>query len=221
MSEGAPAPLGLLGGTFDPIHYGHLRLAEEAIDQLSLASVRLVPAGAPPHRTAPMASADARLAMVRLAAAGNCHLTVDDAEVRSSDPSYTVLTLERLRNELGPVRPLVWLVGADAFRGLTTWHRWEALLELAHLGVATRPGHPLDVDVLPAPLARVFNARRVAAAGALAAAPAGCILPFTITALDISATALRAALAAGRSPRYLLPEPTLDYIQQHQLYLAP
>lgn len=135
------APLGLLGGTFDPVHYGHLRLAEEAREALKLPELRWIPAGQPPHRTAPRTAAGHRLEMVRRAVAGNPAFTVDDAETRAPGPSFTVTTLERLRAAL-PDRPLVLLMGADAFLGLATWHRWRELLDLAHLGVATRPGFP-------------------------------------------------------------------------------
>ncbi|HEY6898693.1 MAG TPA: nicotinate-nucleotide adenylyltransferase [Rhodocyclaceae bacterium] len=214
-------PLGLLGGTFDPIHCGHLRLAEEAVESLDLAALRLIPAGSPPHRSQPQTAAEHRLAMVRLAAAGNPRLLVDDAEVRAAGPSYTVLTLERLRAEFGPQRPLVLLLGADAFLGLTTWHRWEELFGLAHIAVATRPSHVLETAYMTPTLAAVFNARCRRDAAALAAAPAGSILPFGITPLDISATAIRAALGTGRSARYLLPDSVLDYIDHHHLYSAP
>lgn len=134
-----PGPLGLFGGTFDPVHLGHLRLAEEAREALGLASVRWIPAGQPPHRGAPRLSGAHRLAMVRLAVAGNPAFQVDGAEVESPGPSYTVTTLERLRRELGPEQPLVLLLGADAFAGLPGWHRWQALLGLAHLVVLHRP----------------------------------------------------------------------------------
>ena len=211
------APLGILGGTFDPIHFGHLRLAEEARQQLGLARVRLIPAGRPAHRGAPGAHAEQRLAMTQLAAAGNTALEVDAAEVLSNAPSYTVPTLERLRSELGKQQPLVLLLGADAFAGLPSWHRWRSLFELAHIAVATRPGHSLDTEALQPELAAACEAR-AADAKALAKSPAGCILRFPITPLDISATAIRGACARLESPRYLLPDGVVDYIAQHRLY---
>lgn len=214
-----PAPLGILGGTFDPIHFGHLRLAEEARERLGLARVRLIPAGQPAHRGTPGANATQRLAMTLRAAAGNPALEVDDAEVLSDAPSYTVPTLERLRGELGPARPLVLLLGADAFAGLTTWHRWQHLFELAHIGVATRPGHSADIAALAPALAAQCR-QRDADAAQLAAAPAGRIVRFPITPLDISATAIRAACARHESPRYLLPAGVVDYISEHRLYLG-
>jgi len=213
------APLGLLGGTFDPIHHGHLRLAEEALERLQLDQVRLIPAGHPAHRGQPAAAATHRLRMAELAAAGNPAFEIDPAEVHSTAPSYTVPTLERLRRELGTTRPLVLLLGADAFAGLASWHRWERLFELAHIGVATRPGHTVAAEQLPAALAAEWLSRQANPA-ALRQAPAGLILPFSITALDISATAIRAMIGAGTSPRYLLPDPVVDYIGLHHLYSA-
>lgn len=208
-------PVGIMGGTFDPVHLGHLRLAEEARRILGLVRVLWIPAGRPPHREPPAAPAEDRLAMTALAIAGNPAFLLDDTEVRAQAPSYTVATLERLRGILGPNRPLVLLMGADAFRGLPTWHRWMEVFRLAHLGVATRPGHPVaDIGMSPE-LAGEWRARRVAA---LPAAPSGSIADFPMTALDISATALRRLLADGASPRYLMPDGVLDYIRSHSLY---
>ena len=140
------APLGIFGGTFDPVHLGHLRLAEEAAEALELASVRWIPAGWPALRGAPRVAAAQRLEMVRLAIAGNPRFELDSAEVEAAQPSYTVPTLERLRQSdcIGSERPLVLLVGADAFAGMAGWHRWESLFELAHVGVAHRPGYPVE-----------------------------------------------------------------------------
>jgi nicotinate-nucleotide adenylyltransferase len=216
------APIGIFGGTFDPIHYGHLRLAEEAREALSLEQVMLVPSGKPPHRDAPRTSASDRLAMAQLAAAGNASLIVDPAEVESGTPSYTVLTLERLRAKLGAVRPLVLLLGADAFAGLPTWHRWRELFTLAHVAVANRPGHPPHARRFPGqfsePLEAECTPRFCDHAGALRTAPAGCVLPFDMTPLAISASLLRVRLSAGHSVRYLLPDAVLDYIHSHHLY---
>ena len=214
-------PLGILGGTFDPVHYGHLRLAEEARRGLGLAEVRWIPAGQPPHRAAPQASAIQRLAMVRLAILGNPGFSLDDHEVVNAAPSYSVTTLERLRAESGPQRPLVLLLGADAFLALHTWHRWRELFGLAHLAVATRPNYSLAGDGMEPAVAEEFHARRNLSAAAIAASPAGSIVPFGITALDISATTLRAEIGAGHSARYLLPDPILDYIAANKLYNSP
>jgi nicotinate-nucleotide adenylyltransferase len=216
-------PLGLFGGTFDPVHCGHLRLAEEAADSLGLAQVRWIPAGHPPGRQGPRASAMQRLAMVRLAIAGNPRFELDSAEVDAAlggrRPSYTVPTLERLRLTCGAARPLVLLVGADAFAGLPSWHRWEQLFGLAHIAVACRPGFPVDPSRLPEALASVYRQRHCPDAATLAVTPAGSIVSFAMTQLDISATKIRALLSKGASPRYLIPDALLAYIHEHQLYL--
>ena len=218
--EVAQPPLGIFGGTFDPVHFGHLRLAEEAVDALGLQGVRWIPAGQPLLREAPRVAARQRLDMVRLATAGNPRFTVDPAEVEADRPSYTVPTLERLRrpDELGSERPLVLLLGADAFAGVSAWHRWEALFELAHVAVAHRPGYLLEAAALPPPLARVLELRRSLDPADLRAAPAGRIVSFAMTPLDISATRIRAALSKGESVRYLLPDALIGYLQTHRLY---
>jgi nicotinate-nucleotide adenylyltransferase len=213
-----PEPLGIFGGTFDPVHIGHLRLAEEAVEQLGLVGVRWIPAGRPPHRRPPRASPRERLEMVLRSTAENPRFSVDAAEVEAPVPSYTVHTLERLRSELGPDVPLVLLTGADAFAGLETWHCWRDIFALAHIAVAYRPGFPVTGDELPAELAAEFAARRLRDPGALAGAPAGGIAPFAMTPLAISGTLVRQQLAAGLSVRYLVPDGVLDYIELHRLY---
>lgn len=218
----AAGPLGVLGGTFDPIHFAHLRLAEEAREALALAGVRLIPAGQPPHRGAPGSTADDRLAMAHLAVAGNHGLEIDDGEVRSAQKSYTVLTLERLRAELGPQRPLVLILGADAFAGLPTWHRWPELFTLAHVAVANRPGYAPHGRRWPAVLSPELDAackdRVTNDAADLRRQPAGRVIPFDMTPLAISASLIRDLLCNGQSARYLLPDAVLDYIDSHNLY---
>jgi nicotinate-nucleotide adenylyltransferase len=223
------APLGILGGTFDPVHLAHLALARAALDRLGLAQVRWIPAGQPPHRATPLSASEHRLAMVKAALADEERFTLDAGEVASAAPSYTVHTLERLRREVGPSRSLVLLMGADAFRGLSTWHRWQDIFALAHIAVASRPGFPLDD--LPPPLAERYRQSRLHAGGDPAqcrratadftAAPAGGIFPFELVAGTVSATEVRALIAADAPDerlRALLPAPVLDYIRQHQLY---
>ena len=252
MSEPGAGVLGLFGGTFDPLHVAHLRLALEAREALGLAEVCLIPAGKPALREAPQCAAADRLAMVERALADMPGFSVDATEVRqagipptsvaagvatSATPSYTIDTLERQRRLHGAQRPLVLLLGADAFARFEAWHRWRELFGLAHIAVATRPGHELRVmrsgipgdgaGALCVPgtplrgqataLDAEFAARRGVAAD-LAGAPAGRIVPFAITALEISASAVRRRLAAGLSVRYLVPEAVLDYIDSHQLY---
>ena len=206
-----------MGGTFDPVHFGHLRLAQEAVEILGLERVRWVPAGRPWHRAQPKAPAKHRLEMVRLAIASNELFELDDAEIRQTAPGYTVETLARLRETLGPDRPLVMLLGTDAFRGLSSWQRWRDLFDLAHIFVAQRPGHSLTPGGMPAALASEWR-RRAGTPDALRERPAGRILAWGTTALDISASAIRAHFAQARSPRYLLPAAVLAYIERHRLY---
>lgn len=208
-------PVGILGGTFDPVHYGHLRSALELQEALELKEIRLLPSAVPPHRPAPRASAEQRLAMLRLAIAGQSGLSVDSHELERSGPSYMVDTLTSLRAELGDT-PLCLILGADAFLGLPSWHRWQELNDLAHLVVMHRPGW--SVESAEAALKAQLRERRLDSASALAAKPAGGIWLQPVTQLDISATALRELIAAGRSPRYLLPEAVWDYIRAQGLY---
>ncbi len=210
--------LGVFGGTFDPVHFGHLRLAEEAISHLGLSGIRWIPAGRPPHRGTPEVTAEQRLAMVLRSTAQNTRFFVDPAEVEAERTSYTVETLERLRTELGADQALVLLVGADAFSGLASWHRWRDLFALASIAVAHRPGFPVEAASLPRELAFEYSARHRPNAACLGEAPAGCIVSFAMTQLAISATQIRQLLVNGQSARYLLPDAVLDYIQLHQLY---
>lgn len=211
------APLGLMGGTFDPVHYAHLRLALDALETLPLAEVRWIPSGAPGHRGAPHASAADRLAMLRLAIADEPRFTLDTAELDAGVPTYTVPMLRRLRSELGAERSLVMLIGMDSFLTLPSWRDWEALFDLTHFAVADRPGYVLDVAKLPARLAEIYTARREEPS-TLASRPHGCIVHFPAVQLDISATDLRARFAQQKSARCLIPETVLRYIESKALY---
>ena len=215
-------PVALLGGTFDPVHFAHLGLADDARRALGVAEVCLVPAGDPPHRPAPGASAAHRLAMLRLAVERHPGLEIDDRELRRRGKSYTAITLDDLRAE-EPGRPLILILGADAFRGLPSWHRWEELLALAHVAVAARPGDPFDA-ALPDALVPLWRERRTADGGDLLSAPAGRILVIPIVPRAISASAIRTAFARGgpaaQSVRALLPPAVWDYISLHRLYAA-
>jgi nicotinate-nucleotide adenylyltransferase len=214
------APLGLLGGTFDPVHYGHLRLADEVRTALALPDVRLIPAGDPPHRSAPHASAADRLAMLELARTEFPALTIDPREIHRSGKSYTVLTLEELRRE-DTCRPLLWIIGADSLLGLPAWHRWREIFDLAHLVVAERPGVPLD-PALPAALAPEWKARLTADPALLRRQLFGAIYRQPVTPQPISASALRTTIAHGAdgvaAVRGLLPDSVLAYIGRHGLY---
>ncbi len=198
-------PLAIFGGTFDPVHLGHLSVAWEASELLD-ADVRLMPASVPPHRPAPTASAAQRVAMLRAALQGQSRLTLDTRELEREGPSYTIDTLLELRAEQGD-RPLVLLIGADAFAGLPSWHRWRELFDLAHIGVLSRPGVEA---VLPDELQREIADRRVDEAAAWRHASAGKVIQLEVTPLEISATRIRELLASGREPRYLLPAGLFD-----------
>src|SRR5262245_18099763 len=195
-------PFGVFGGMFDPIHYGHLRAAHELHELLALEAVGFFPAGNPPHRAAPLADAKTRLAMVRAAVADDARFLVDDRELRRRGPSYTILTLEELRAERGE-QPLALILGMDAFAGIGGWHRAGELVALAHLVVAQRPGAEPPHDGLAAELLRE---RRAASAAELSASPAGRVHVCENTRIDLSSSAVRAVIAAGRDPRYLMPE---------------
>lgn len=213
-------PLGILGGTFDPVHTAHLRLAEEATCQLDLGGVIWIPAGQPHHRAPPQADAGHRLAMVRAATADHPGYIVDDAEILADAPSYTVPTLERLRKTYGAHQPLVLLMGADAFLGLASWHRWRELFALAHIGVASRPSFTLSVDAMTGALADEFRRRYTTDIAPLATAAAGAISPFPLVAGTVSSTEVRTKLGQGGAVDGLLPTPVLDYIRRHRLYLS-
>jgi len=215
----ADEPLALLGGTFDPVHYGHLRLAEDVHRALAPIEVRLVPARDPPHRGAPRASALHRLAMLRLAQEEFPDLVIDPREIERPGKSFTVLTLEGLRAEM-PARPILLIIGADQLLELPKWHQWRSLFELAHLLVIARPGVPLAIDSLEPHLQREWSRRYTRDVAALRNRPAGAIAMQPVRPQPISATAIRAALAEGRvdAVRGLLPSAVLAYIRSNRLY---
>lgn len=214
--------LGLLGGTFDPAHNGHRALAEAALASGAVDRVRWLPAGLPPHRAGPQASAEHRLALVELLIADQPAFELDAGEIGAAargEPSYTVLTLERLRRELGPRQPLALILGADAFLGLPSWHRWAEIPALAHLLVTTRPGSTLLAASLPEALRGLWDNARIDDPKQLASAPSGLIHCFPMTPLDISATELRRRLPDPDAPLDgLLPPALLRYIRHHHLY---
>jgi nicotinate-nucleotide adenylyltransferase len=213
-------PIGILGGTFDPIHNGHLRLAQEAMEQCNLAAVRFIPTGTPPHRGAPHADARQRLDMVRLALQGNPDFVLDEREIHRTDPCYTADTLTALRAELGMQQPLCLLLGGDAFLQLHTWHEWKKLFGLAHIVAMQRAGCPLGnaMNEADATLRAEYQARLAPAPRALHESPAGAILVADMPVLEISATDIRKRCSAQRSIRYLLPDAVSDYIHSCNLY---
>jgi len=193
-------------------------MAQELRDALQLASVCFVPAANPPHRDQPRTSATHRAAMTRLAIAGNSEFSMDTRELDRPGPSYTFDTLAELRTELGRDAPLCLLIGGDAFLGLPTWHRWRELPTLAHIVVAHRPGAVPGESAMPEELRTLWRHHCTNKPAALHASPGGCILLHRITALDISASAIRKQLQQRHNPRYLLPQAVLDYIHTHHLY---
>ena len=210
-------PLGIFGGMFDPVHYGHLRTVHEIAEVLDLEAVAFIPAGDPPHRQPPWARAETRLAALQAAIADDARFFVDDRELRRPGPSWTVLTLQALRAERG-AQPLALIMGLDAFAGLATWHHAEELIGLAHLVVARRPGAR---GPRPGPPARRRRRRRSRAPARLAAAPAGLLYLHEGTRLDVSSSAVRAVVAAGRDPRYLMPEAARRIILATGSYARP
>jgi len=210
MSE----PVGLFGGTFDPIHYGHLRTAYELWQSLRLAQVRFLPTGNPPHREASLAPTELRVQMVQAAIAGNDAFVVDDRETRREGLSYSVDTLLDLRRDF-PERSLCLLLGMDAFLGMPHWHRWRDIFELAHVVVAHRPGWKAPIT---GPLGEVMVDRGTGSVRELHAAPAGRVYVHAVTQLEISSTELRQLILAGRDLRYLVPDAVRDLIATSGCY---
>lgn len=209
--------IGIFGGSFDPIHFGHLRPALEILDALSLDEIRFIPTGQPAHRGLPVASARLRLEMVKAAVATEPRFVVDEREVKRSSLSYTVDTLAELRKEY-PGDALALLVGMDAFLGFPGWHQWRKLFDYAHVVVAHRPGWVLQSG---GELVGVIHQRQAMSAQELWSATAGRILLQPVTQLEISSTQLRASIAAGGDPRYLVPEPVRELIHNSHCYRQP
>jgi nicotinate-nucleotide adenylyltransferase len=209
-----PAPVGILGGTFDPIHNGHMRLALEAREALGMAEVRLIPNAQPPHRPMPVAPAAIRAALLREASAGTPGLVCDERELGRSGPSYTVDTLASLRDELGGP-PLCLILGMDAFAGFLQWREPQRILELAHLVLVERPGERV---ALGHALANLLAERTTEEPARLRAVPAGLVFRCPVTPLEISSRDIRSRCAAGRSVRYLVPDAVWRRIENDGLY---
>jgi nicotinate-nucleotide adenylyltransferase len=216
------APIGIFGGTFDPIHFGHLRLAQEALEQCSLGSIRFIPSGTPPHRAAPLASAEHRLRMVQLAINSQPGFAVDEREVYRTDKCYSVDTLGALRAELGAEQPLCLLLGSDAFLQLHTWHQWQQLFALAHIIVMQRPGQPLGNAIARAneSLRQQYQNRLAPTPRLLHETASGHIVVLDMPQLDISATDIRSRAAQHKNLRYLLPDAVAHYIKINELYIS-
>lgn len=209
-------PVALLGGTFDPVHYGHLRCAEEARSKLGLKKLYLLPAGKPPHRGLPQATVRQRLDMLRLARKEFPQLEIDDRETRRNGPSYTFYTLKELRSACGD-QQLMLLIGQDAANQLHSWYQWERLFELAHIVILTRPDTPA---CYPPVLAEQVQQRLVPDVKSLLKTGAGGVICVEVERIDISASGIRHALRSGSSPSSLLPAAVLEYIIENRLYLG-
>jgi len=214
MSMSTPQALGILGGTFDPIHFGHLRMAVELHTALRLSKVHVLPCYQPVHRDAPFASSEHRWAMVQRAIASEPALYADDREIKRKQPSYTIDTLQAFREEM-PNTPLCLLLGSDAFLGFLNWHRPLDILKLVHLIVAERPSFQLPTS---GPLADLLKQHRQKDTAFIHEQKAGGIIFQGITALDISASSIRSQIALQNNVRYLLPDSVYDYIQCHDIY---
>jgi nicotinate-nucleotide adenylyltransferase len=208
--------IGILGGTFDPVHIGHLRAALEICEEFAFDELRLIPSARPPHRDTPQVSAADRLAMVQLAVEPEPLLQVDDRELRRERPSYSIETLESLRAELGSNVQLFLLLGWDAYCGLPGWHRWQELLDHCHILVLQRP----DADTEAPEALRDLQAARSTNDPRAMQGPAGQISFVWQTPLAISATRIRQLLSENRSVRFLVPDAVMTYIHAHGLYRA-
>lgn len=206
--------MGIFGGTFDPIHYGHLRTAFELMEAIQLAEVRFLPAGTPPHRETPEASAETRMAMVRAAIEGQPGFILDDRELRREGPSYSVDTLLDLRAEFAH-RSICLIIGMDAFLGLPQWYHWREILQLAHVVVAHRPGWrtpdmgPLGELLVDLGTGRVRD---------LHESRAGRIYIHAVTQLEIASSTIRGVIRQGRDPRFLMPDPVRRLIAESGCY---
>jgi nicotinate-nucleotide adenylyltransferase len=208
----------LLGGSFDPVHNGHVALGEYFVKLLVPDELRVLPAGNPWQKPPLHASAEHRIEMIRLAFDRQpVPVVIDPQEIQREGASYTVDTLRALRAESGPQTSLIFLLGADQLRTLNTWREWNMLFELAHICAASRPGFTLENHILPAMVAREFS-RRAATPDQIRDTPHGLTYLASNLAIDISATQIRAAFARGEQPRQQIPVRVLDYIQQHHLY---
>lgn len=203
--------IGIYGGTFDPVHYGHLRTALEVKEIFALDEVRLIPCSQPAHRESPATTAEMRFKMLQLAVQNQAGLIADRRELDRAGVSYMIDTLQSLASEY-PDAPLVLFIGTDAFKGLTTWHKWQQLFDYAHVVVITRPGYKHQ------PLTDFLSAKLTENSEKLKQKYPACLYFQAVTALDISATAIRDTIKQGLSPRFLLPDGVIDYINSHKLY---
>jgi nicotinate-nucleotide adenylyltransferase len=216
---GQPSAIGIFGGTFDPVHFGHLRLATELAEAFHLEKVVFRPAGRPYHRGREAhATNDQRLTMLKLATQRDARFDVDNRELEREGPTYTYDTLAEIRKERGPDQPIVFLAGSDAFEKIDTWHRWTELFDLAHFVVAIRADDQQWQSKGPGAFPKEAWPRITLNPRELLSAPAGKIMTFFMTPIAISSTAIRTLAHDGASIRYLTPDPVVEYVRSHDLY---
>ncbi|MGB6975981.1 MAG: nicotinate-nucleotide adenylyltransferase [Gammaproteobacteria bacterium] len=218
VSNSSPSPLrpiGILGGTFDPIHLGHLYLATEVYQRLHLQEVRLIPCSQSALKNKPIASSQQRLKLVKLACQGHPGLIVDDREIRRKGVSYTYDTLVELRQELGKT-PICLLMATDVFAKFTEWHRWQEITSLAHLVVVKRRGFTIENNPV---LTQLIHEREIHRIEQLSEAPSGYILYVDFPQSPISATEIRQKIATHQTVHHLMPEAVWEYIKKEKLYL--
>ncbi len=207
--------IGILGGTFDPIHYGHLRTALDVQQRLSLEEVRFIPCGEPPHRIAPVAEPLQRLAMVRAAIAGQKRFTVDDRELRRDGPSYMVDTLRSLKSDFKD-KSFCLLLGTDAFNDLAQWHEWQQIFDLANIVVMRRPGVDGKAKINKHLFSQIKH--RLVDADVLNKKQNGSICFVPVTQMEISATMIRQQWQQCNDIQFFLPDAVLTLIQQQNIY---
>jgi nicotinate-nucleotide adenylyltransferase len=210
--------IGILGGTFNPIHFGHLRIAQEIAEAASLSQIKFIPSANPPHKAPPQVSAQQRAEMVQLAIQDNPLFSLDTRELARSGPSYTIDTLRSLRDEYRDAA-FCLIIGTDAFANLDQWHAWQSILSDCHLILVPRPNH--NAQPLNQTLANLLKQRGTQEFEQLRLQRNGCIIQQSVTALDISSSQIRSSIAQKKSPIYLSPSSVLKYIQHHQLYQHP
>lgn len=221
MSNSEFSLIGIFGGTFDPIHYGHLRVAEEIVETIDLQKMYFIPAGNPWLRPAPIASSQHRAEIVQIAIQDNPRFILDKREINREGISYSVDSLRELKQEFGKKTVLCFVIGADAFIKLAKWNNWRETFNLCHFIIVARPGHQLisNHDMLPIELQEECSKRWVSSVSSLRSSDNGLLFIAPTTMLDISATTIRARIAAGESVRYLVSDAVLRYIKANQIYL--
>ncbi|MGB0458570.1 MAG: nicotinate-nucleotide adenylyltransferase [Porticoccaceae bacterium] len=205
----------LFGGTFNPIHFGHLNLANSLADYLHIQSVRMIPCAIPPHREAPSVSPEQRLAMLNLAIADNPTLVADDLELKRACTSYSIDTVEIVRQEIGAQTPLFFCIGMDVLLAIDNWHRWTELLDYCHIVVCLRPNYKMPNE---GALATWIERYLCDDLTQIKKQSHGCIHLCKIPPLDISSTAIRDSIKYAKNIDHMTPEPVVNYIKQHSLY---